>query len=628
MNRRVWICLGLSSALVFSTMDSQSAFGLGGRGGGGGFGGGGGGRVGGGGGGGFSGGGARPSGGFSGGGGSGFSGGARPSIGSSPSMSRPNPAPVNRPSPGAAGVNRPTTLPGNATRPSTLPSSRPNLGAGSGAVTRPATLPATRPATGIGSGQGIGGGTGIANRPTNITGGNINNVNIRPGVSTLPGTLPGLGSGTAGSRLPNQGANLQDRVANRPQTLQDRQSSLSDRMSSGREDWQQHRNDMQGNRQDWRDQNREDWQDFAGDYHGHYGDWYHGCCSGNWYPGSGWNYMWDNFPVASAFGLTAWGVNRLAYGFGYVTYANPYYAAGGYDYSQPLVVYSNPTTVNVGSTSPEAAPAEATAPVPDEPGMQAFNDARTAFFEGNSEKALSLLDTTLKTMPNDTVVHEFRSLVLFSLQKYPESAAAIYAVLAAGPGWDWTTMIGLYGSADRYTQQLRALEAFAKANPRSSDARFLLGYHYLTAGHTTTANQQFQLASELLPGDKLLTQLVRMTTPPDKAQATAPAPAPTTVPTADILTVDKVVGNWKASSNGSDFQLELAKDGHFVWSFTRDKNTQSVKGVFAVDKNNLALEPDAGGTMLADVVLVSPSEMLFTMIGSDPKDPGLDFNKQ
>ena len=74
--------------------------------------------------------------------------------------------------------------------------------------------------------------------------------------------------------------------------------------------------------------------------------------------------------------------------------------------------------------------------------------------------------------------------------------------------------------------------------------------------------------------------------------------------------------------------LELGQDGHFVWSFTRDKNTQSLKGVFAVDKNNLALEPDAGGTMLADVVLVSPSEMLFTMIGSDPKDPGLDFNKQ
>jgi tetratricopeptide (TPR) repeat protein len=471
------------------------------------------------------------------------------------------------------------------------------------------------------------------NRPTNISGGKINNinnnVNIRPGASTLPGTLPGLGGGNAGSRLPNQGANLQDRVANRPQTLQDRQSDLSNRMSSGREDWQQHRNDMQGNRQDWRDQNREDWQDFAGDYHGHYGDWYHGCCSGNWYPGASWNYMWDNYPVASAFGVTAWGVNRLAYGFGYATYANPYYVAGAYDYSQPLVVYSSPTTVNVTSTAPTETPAAAAAPQPDDPGMLAFNDARNAFYEGDSEKALSLLDTTLKTMPNDTVVHEFRSLVLFSLQKYPESAAAIYAVLAAGPGWDWTTMIGLYGSADRYTQQLRALEAFAKANPRSSDARFLLGYHYMTAGHAATANQQLQMASELLPGDKLIAQLVRMTTPPDQAKAAAPAPAaPATVPEADILTVDRVVGNWKASSNGSDFQLELAKDGHFVWSFTRDKNTQSVKGVFAVDKNNLALEPDAGGTMLADVVFVSPTELLFTMIGSDPKDPGLDFTKQ
>ena len=44
--------------------------------------------------------------------------------------------------------------------------------------------------------------------------------------------------------------------------------------------------------------------------------------------------------------------------------------------------------------------------------------------------------------------------LLFALQKYPESAAAIYAVLSAGPGWDWTTMSGLYPNVNVYTQQL------------------------------------------------------------------------------------------------------------------------------------------------------------------------------
>jgi hypothetical protein len=33
-------------------------------------------------------------------------------------------------------------------------------------------------------------------------------------------------------------------------------------------------------------------------------------------------------------------------------------------------------------------------------------------------------------------------------------------VLSVGPGWDWTTLIGLYPSIDVYTTQLRALEDF------------------------------------------------------------------------------------------------------------------------------------------------------------------------
>ena len=122
---------------------------------------------------------------------------------------------------------------------------------------------------------------------------------------------------------------MQDRVANRPQSLQDRQSNLSDRMTSGREDRQGNRSDMQNDRQDHRDSNREDWQNFADDHHDHHGDWYHGSCHGGWHAGDAWNHLWEHHPVAAAFGVTAWGVNRLAYGFGYWGYANPYYAVGG-----------------------------------------------------------------------------------------------------------------------------------------------------------------------------------------------------------------------------------------------------------------------------------------------------------
>ena len=133
-------------------------------------------------------------------------------------------------------------------------------------------------------------------------------------------------------------------MQNRPQTLKDRRQDLQDRVSNGREDWQDHRNDMQQDRQDWRDQHREDWQNWADNHINNHGDWYHDSWHGDWYPGAGWSYMWDNYPVAAALGVTRWGINRLAYGFGYWGYSNPYYSDGGsygYDYSEPIYSYAD-----------------------------------------------------------------------------------------------------------------------------------------------------------------------------------------------------------------------------------------------------------------------------------------------
>ncbi len=615
----------------------SAAFGRGGRGGGGGLGGGGGGgaRVGGGGGGLGGGGGggvsrpsggaaARPSGGLSGSGAGRPSGASRPSVGSSPSFNRPSggasrPAsPATRPSLGAGSGARPSTQPGTrlgigagsglaagsgiGSRPSTLPGNRPGAGIGS----RPSTLPGNRP--GVGAAAGVGIGAGIADRPGN--------------------SLPGLGSGNVGSRLPNQGAGLQDRVANRPQTLEDRRSSLNDRMTTGREDRQQNRGDMQNDRQEWRDNNREDWQDFAQNNLDNHGDWY----NGSWDPGEGWDYMWDNYPGAAVLGITRWGVNRLAYGFGYWGYSNPYAAgvsssSSSYSYSEPLTDYSESASTDLG-----AAPGETTAagpPAPTDAGMSAFEQARTAFFAADYETALTHLDVTLQTMPHDTVVHEFRGLVLFALKKYPDSAAAVYAVLSAGPGWDWTTMSGLYPSSDVYTQQLRELESFTKANPASPDGNFLLGYHYLTMGHKESAAKSFSLALEQLPGDKLLTQLAGIAPPPGQTAKTPPPklPAPADLPKEKTLSVEKMVGTWKAANADARFELQLSADGTFVWTYSRGKTTESVKGVFAVDQNNLAMEPDAGGTMLAEIDFADPSQMLFKMMGGEANDPGLQFKK-
>lgn len=655
------IAAAMCGLLLVITVDT--AFGRGGRGGGGGFGGGGGGARMGGGGGFGGGGGARVGGGMSGGGMSrpagGMSrpaGGARPSVGSSPSFNHPGGG-AARPSTPAA---RPGLGAGSGARPGNQPGTRPDIGSGAGIGNRPSTLPSTRP----GAGSGIGSGAGIGNRPSTLPGtrpgagtgagsGIGNRPSTRPAVRPGAGAgiaggigagigfgianrpvqgLPGLGGGTPGSRLPNGGTGLQDRMANRPQTLEDRRGSLNDRLTSGREDRQQNRGDMQNDRQDWRDNNREDWQNFADDNLHHHGDWYNDC----WHPGSGWDYMWDNYPGAAALGVTRWGVNRLAYGLGYWGYSNPWagsVSSTSYSYSEPLVSYSDSGSY-AASADPGAAPATvesapAGPPQPTDEGMSAFEESRVAFYGGDYEKALTLLDTTLKTMPHDTVVHEFRGLVLFALKKYPESAAAVYAVLSAGPGWDWTTMSGLYSSVDVYTEQLRALEDFAKANPQSADASFLIGYHYLTMGHEQAAAGFFQLALQALPDDKLLSQLVQMTTPEgERTRPSPPAPpAPGGLPPEQVLTVEKLQGKWKATSQGAQFELQLAADGTFVWSYSRGSKQESVKGVFAVDQNNLAMEPDAGGTMLAEIDFAGDARFNFKMIGADSSDPGLVFAK-
>ncbi len=52
-----------------------------------------------------------------------------------------------------------------------------------------------------------------------------------------------------------------------------------------------------------------------------------------------------------------------------------------------------------------------------------------------------------------------------------------------------------------------------------------------------------------------------------------------------------------------------------------------MKGVFAIEGDQLAMEPDTGGVMLAKVTAVTDGAFHFTMLGAFKDDPGLDFKK-
>src|SRR5262249_39843071 len=108
-----------------------------------------------------------------------------------------------------------------------------------------------------------------------------------------------------------------------------------------------------------------------------------------------------------------------------------------------------------------------------------FDEARASFKGGDYAKAQELVEKGIALLPSDATLHEFRALTLFGQKKYKEAAAGIYAVLAAGPGWNWATMSKLYANPDIYTKQLRALEAYTKDHSKEADLRFLLAYHYL-----------------------------------------------------------------------------------------------------------------------------------------------------
>jgi len=189
-------------------------------------------------------------------------------------------------------------------------------------------------------------------------------------------------------------------------------------------------------------------------------------------------------------------------------YSNPFYAApafvattavpAGLDYSHEI----EPPPADLEEY--EGAP-------PDEATQQAiahFDAARSAFKQGDYDVALKRVDEAIGLLPSDATLHEFRGLVLFAQGEFQQAAATIYAVLAVGPGWSWETLVGLYADTSTYTEQLRALEGYVRANPTDAAAMFLLAYHYITMGHLTEAVTMLERVSKKLPDDQLTDQLL------------------------------------------------------------------------------------------------------------------------
>jgi len=250
-------------------------------------------------------------------------------------------------------------------------------------------------------------------------------------------------------------------------------------------------------------------------------------------PARNWNTAWSNRPYYAYHrgwhqghwgywgGIPLFWLGASALGGGWLlppgeslAYSNPYYAAPDMTYELPVPDYSTPIPVPDGGGTTYS---EEDVQPPD---LQDFDSARDAFRKGDYATALSLINRALGKTAGDVAMHEFRALTLFAMGMYRDAAAGIYAVLSAGPGWNRDTLMALYPDADAYTRQLRTLEKYARDNPRSAEARFVLAYHYLTLDRRDQAIQELREVGQLQPGNVLARELLKaLTTQTESAPA-------------------------------------------------------------------------------------------------------------
>jgi tetratricopeptide (TPR) repeat protein len=292
----------------------------------------------------------------------------------------------------------------------------------------------------------------------------------------------------------------------------------------------------------------------------------------------------------------------------------------------PSATGATTTTVATSASPPRPGPSDA-APSSgsQDKALAIFESARNYFKRGDYQIALAETNKAVALLPNDSLMHEFRGLCLFAMKDYQQSAAAVYAVLAIGPGWDFATLQGLYSNQNLYNDQLRALENFRSANPEAPNAHFLLAYHYMLAGRNDQASAELRTVVKLEPKDQLSAQILKgLTTQPEDPQA---APA-LEAPPAEPVEAQSLVGNWKANrSDGSQFELNLTQDSKFSWRFTQQDKKQQLTGTYTVANNYLILSAAGQNALVGQVALEPGDKLKFKLAGGSPADPGLTFSR-
>ncbi len=362
----------------------------------------------------------------------------------------------------------------------------------------------------------------------------------------------------------------------------------------------------------------------AGYANNHNGTW-----SGNNYAGWGATGMGTGY----ASGVGAWGVGSPMYGWGYSGYSNPYngggYGSGGVAQTGAVQQTADTQPLTAAQGPNYSQPISTTAPAPDQAVVAqanaSYDRAREAFKAGDYAQAVQLDQQAIAQTPNDATMHEFLALAYFAQGKYEQAATPLYAVLSARPGWDWTTLSGMYPDVDTYSRQLRALESYVTANPDSAQGHFVLGYQYLAQGHDPNAIAQLKEVVRIQPGDTVSAQIIAAFQP---SGGSPPPPADASPPDAPAVE-GRLAGTWAATpSQGAKIALSIQDDGNFTWTATTSgKPPMKIAGksTFSGDTLTLAAEGGQNGALVGQVTWKDADDFRFRLVGGPSNDPGLKF---
>jgi tetratricopeptide (TPR) repeat protein len=189
----------------------------------------------------------------------------------------------------------------------------------------------------------------------------------------------------------------------------------------------------------------------------------------------------------------------------------------GYTYRQAPDVAASPSAEP--AVSPEATNEESSA---------FYSEAIAAFRQGRYGDSARLAGCAAADRPKDFDAHLLLMLEWFAVGQYGSAATEAHAVARLGEMPDWPRLYGIYGNADTYTRQLRALERFVGKTPSADEGRFLLGFQYAMLGHQAAARSQFLAALKVAPQDLVAAELLTKqggTVPPPMAAQRESKPA-------------------------------------------------------------------------------------------------------